>query len=103
MRNNIELFPNHLSQARLQPYITEAAYYTSRGNTLEQAIELYRWNLSFSAELYKAIACIEIPLRNALDKTLHQFANRQELATGSIGSAMALTTMLPLFSTLSTH
>lgn len=79
MRNNIEVFPDFLSQARLRPYVTEAGYYALGPNKLEQAIELYRWNLSFSAELYKAIACIEIPLRNALDKALHQCANSQGL------------------------
>lgn len=70
---------NHISEARLRPYITEASYYAPDSDVTAQAIELYEWNLSFSAELYKAISYIEIPLRNALDTTLCQFAERHGL------------------------
>lgn len=58
-----------LSLDRLAPYLK-----VSQGN-VENALELYRWNIEISGAFYEALSIAEVGLRNALHKQLTLFHN----------------------------
>lgn len=55
-----------LSPERLSPYVAK-----SDGNKLA-AIRLYERNITLSESLYGVLQCLEIALRNAIDRTLNE-------------------------------
>jgi len=57
-----------LSQARMSTYVTACS-----GN-VEDAVELYRWNLDISMALFEAIHYLEVATRNRIDDALTQLA-----------------------------
>lgn len=84
---------NTLSADRLSPYIIAAD-----GN-LNNAVELYRWNIQISGAFYEALSIAEVSLRNSLDNQLTKlhsgepgfwFDNSRNLLTGDALSDISL-------------
>ena len=55
-----------LSQKRLAPYLAAC------GGNVEQALDLYEWNISLGQVLMRDVAHFEVALRNAYDRVLRE-------------------------------
>ena len=53
-----------LSSARVEPYLRASS------GDIVCALELYRWNASVSAAMFKVLSVVEVGLRNALDTSI---------------------------------
>lgn len=59
-----DFYEHHFGPARLAHYVTEF-----RGD-VDRAADLYVWNISISAEMWRALAMFEVAFRNAIDRAL---------------------------------
>ena len=68
MSNDPVVIAQRLSPDRL------GSYMDAMGGNLQQALDLYKWNIALSGALFEAIAVVEVVVRNEIDKNLQIWA-----------------------------
>lgn len=56
---------DYISENRLKPYLTK-----TNNNNLDDALDLYDWNIKLSESLYSSLCYFEIILRNVCNRKL---------------------------------